>query len=113
MDEAAYLVVSRAEDELGVGIVVQDALDNLTLCACQHLSSLAEGTNTHLVDSDRAHFQILFSNEHCIKRSSAAALLHRTKVRTFYRTLARKVVLKQVLALMALEQTAQILVYVI
>ena len=43
----AYLVIASAEDEFGVGVVVQNALDNLAL-----------------VDSDRTHFKILLAHKH-------------------------------------------------
>ena len=66
------LVVARAEDELGVGVEVEDALHDLTL-----------------VHRERAHLEVLLAHEH------------------LDRPLAREVVLEQVLALVALEETSR------
>ncbi len=43
-----YLVVTSAEDELGVWVEVENTLDNFTL-----------------VDSDRANFKVLLADENC------------------------------------------------
>lgn len=64
------LVISRAEDELGIWVEVYDPLDDFTL-----------------VHSDRADFKVLLAHQ------------------DFDRSFPRQVVLEEVLALMALEET--------
>ena len=85
------LVVARAEDELGVGVGVQDALDDLAL-----------------VDGERADLEVLLADENCTARESqrgfSDVLLQQL---TFDGTLAREVVLEQVLALVALKKAAR------
>jgi hypothetical protein len=43
---STHLVISRTEDKVGIGVVVENTLDNLSL-----------------VDSDRPDFKILLSNQ--------------------------------------------------
>ena len=82
------LVIAGAEHELGVGVEVQDALHDLAL-----------------VHRERADFEVLLPDEDCRKRSVLSVMTRRWAQRTLNRPLARKVVLEQVLALMALEET--------
>ena len=50
--DTAYLVVTSTEHEFGVGVVVQDPLDDLAL-----------------VDGNGAYFKILLADKHCIQVS--------------------------------------------
>ena len=83
------LVVAGAEDELGVGVGVQDALDDLAL-----------------VDGERAHFEVLLADEDCMWTSAYTPMeADKTGMRTLDWPLACEVVLEQILTLVTLEET--------
>lgn len=48
--ERIYLVVTGAEDEFGIGIAVQDSLDDFSFVNC-----------------DRTHFEVFLPDENCVR----------------------------------------------